>query len=80
MAVGGIEIRNLVKTYTARGIASVTAIDNLSAVFPAKKLVFVTGKSGSGKSSLLNILGLIDGFDSGEVLIDGRDAGKFTPA
>jgi ABC-type lipoprotein export system ATPase subunit len=74
-----IEIKNLTKTYTEKGIEPVTAINGLSAVFPEHKMVFIVGKSGSGKSSLLNILGLIDGFDSGEVIIDGRDVGELTP-
>jgi ABC-type lipoprotein export system ATPase subunit/ABC-type antimicrobial peptide transport system permease subunit len=80
MSVDGIEIRNLTKTYTAKDIATVTAIDDMSVVLPFNKMVFITGKSGSGKSSLLNILGLIDGFDSGEILIGGAPVSKFTSA
>jgi len=39
---------------------------------PAGERVAVTGPTGCGKTTLLSILGLLDGFDEGEVRIDGR--------
>ena len=35
-------------------------------------MVAIMGSSGSGKSTMLNILGLLDGFDSGEYLLAGE--------
>lgn len=35
-------------------------------------MISISGKSGSGKSTILNIIGLLDYFDSGEVSIDGN--------
>ncbi len=43
--------------------------------FTVKKGAFVVimGKSGSGKTSLLNVIGLLDSFDGGSYLYDGQD-------
>ena len=41
------------------------------------ELVIILGTSGAGKSTLLNILGGMDVFDEGEVIIDGTDIAKF---
>mgnify|MGYP000061811108 CR=1 FL=1 len=49
------------------------AIKNLTLEIPAQKLVTLTGPSGSGKSSLLHLLGLIEPVQQGEVLFQGLD-------
>lgn len=36
------------------------------------ELVSIMGSSGSGKSTMLNILGILDNYDTGEYLLDGR--------
>jgi len=41
-----------------------------------KKIVIVTGLSGSGKTTALNILGGMDSATSGSVLVDGKDVTK----
>ena len=45
---------------------------NLSFSFDFNQTVSIMGKSGSGKSSLLNILGGLDKPDSGEVFFNGK--------
>jgi putative ABC transport system ATP-binding protein len=46
-------------------------------VFPEEHISII-GRSGTGKSTLLNILGLLDRPTAGELLWDGRDAGRFS--
>jgi len=51
----------------------VTLVKDVSLAIGARELVAVTGPSGSGKSSLLYLLGLIDRPTSGRLLLDGRE-------
>ena len=44
-----IEIKNIVKTYHPKKGGAVIALNNVSLKFPEKGLVFILGKSGSGK-------------------------------
>ncbi|HEY3965035.1 MAG TPA: ABC transporter ATP-binding protein [Planctomycetaceae bacterium] len=61
-----IEVQNVTKTYQ-RGAAEVRALRGLSCTIPAGVMSFVVGPSGSGKSSLLYLLGALDQPTSGEV-------------
>lgn len=45
----------------------IKALDDVSFVLPSKGLVFVTGKSGTGKSTLLNLLGGLSKIDQGDL-------------
>lgn len=65
-----IELDNVVKTYR-RGDSEVRAVDGVSISFPHAAFTALAGPSGSGKSSLLNILGTIDVPDSGRVILEG---------
>lgn len=64
-----IEIKNLTKIYYG-GKEKVKALDDISLVLPSKGLVFVLGKSGSGKSTFLNMLGGLDSVTEGDILIN----------
>ncbi len=66
-----IELKGVKKIYTTK-IGETAALDGVSLSFPDKGLVFITGKSGSGKTTMLNVIGGLDGFDDGEIIIDGR--------
>ncbi|MGU9980050.1 ABC transporter ATP-binding protein [Phreatobacter sp. HK31-P] len=59
------------------GIVPVTLVADIDLAIGAKEFVAITGPSGSGKSSLLYLLGLLDVPTSGEVLVDGRDTSHF---
>ncbi len=66
-----IKINNLNKTYNS-GI-KVQALKEVSLVIERGEFILIVGKSGSGKSTLLNILGCMDGYDSGEYLFLDQD-------
>ena len=73
-----IEISNLQKIYIAKGNPDVPALKGVSFTLPEKGMVFILGKSGCGKSTLLNVLGGLDGFDGGDVIIDGKSMKNFS--
>ena len=54
------------------GIVPVTLVHDISLTIRDNEFVAITGHSGSGKSSLLYLLGLLDLPTSGEVLLHGR--------
>jgi lipoprotein-releasing system ATP-binding protein len=62
-----LEMKNV--TRIIPGIVPVTLVDNASISFAAGDFVSITGPSGSGKSSLLYLLGLLDRPSEGEVLL-----------
>lgn len=74
-----IELKNITKVYRT-GISSVKALDGVSLTLPEKGMVFILGKSGCGKSTMLNILGGLDRPTSGEIVIKGRSAKNFKNA
>lgn len=65
-----IEIKNLTKIYD-KTKEPVKALNNVSLVLPDKGFIFVLGKSGSGKSTFLNMLGGLDNSTSGDILLNG---------
>lgn len=72
-----LEIRNVTKVYRSKTGEQVVALNNVSISFPETGMVFILGKSGSGKSTLLNVIGGLDGYDSGEFVIMGKSSKDF---
>lgn len=66
------EARDLSKTYGLEGNC-VKAVDGLTFSIDAGELVVITGPSGSGKSSLLNLLGLLSNPSDGELRYCDQD-------
>lgn len=67
-----IELRNISKTYSKGNEDEVKALKNVNLTFNDSGLYFITGKSGSGKSTMLNILGGLDSVSDGQVIVDGE--------
>ena len=67
-----IEARNVVKIFTGRG-QEVRAVDDVSTTVAKGEVVVVIGPSGSGKSTFLRCLNGLETFNSGHVIIDGKD-------
>ena len=74
-----LKLQNVRKVYHSKA-GDVNALDGLSVTFPKSGMVFITGKSGCGKTTLLNVIGGLDGIDGGEILIQDKRFSAFTPA
>lgn len=70
-----IEARDLNKNYKLPS-ETIEVLKGVNIKIERDKIYFIKGLSGSGKSSLLRILGAIDTDFSGEVLIDGKNIKK----
>lgn len=69
-----LETKHL-KKYYGQGDILVKAVDDISISVEKGEFVAIVGTSGSGKTSLLNLLGGLDYADSGEVIIGGAGKG-----
>ncbi|MDE5699842.1 MAG: ABC transporter ATP-binding protein [Lachnospiraceae bacterium] len=69
-----LKTKNLTKIYGA-GETAVRALDNISFEVERGEFVAVVGTSGSGKSTMLHMIGGLDRPTSGEVIVDGRTLG-----
>jgi macrolide transport system ATP-binding/permease protein len=69
-----IELRGVVRAYGA-GDQGVRALKGVDLTIRSGEMVAIIGASGSGKSTMLNILGCLDHPTEGQYLVDGVDAG-----
>jgi len=76
MSTALIEARKVTKILG--GIVPVTLVQDITLSIMPREFIAITGPSGSGKSSLLYLLGLLDLPTSGDVLIDGRSTTGMT--
>ncbi|WP_314970145.1 ABC transporter ATP-binding protein, partial [uncultured Actinomyces sp.] len=65
-----LELRNIVKIYETANLRQV-ALNDVSVAFRDSEFVAVLGQSGSGKTTMLNVVGGLDRFQSGDLVIDG---------
>ena len=67
-----IVLRDLVKTYSSEA-GEVRAVRGVNLTIERGDFVAIMGSSGSGKSTMMNILGCLDQASSGTYLLDGVD-------
>ena len=72
-----IELHDVAKTHH-RGQAEVHALRGVTGEIPLQKFTFIVGPSGSGKSSLLYLIGALDEPSRGEIVVQGQRLSQFT--
>jgi putative ABC transport system ATP-binding protein len=78
MTMALLEIQNLSKEYMM-GQQSLLALDNVSLGIGRNEYVAITGSSGSGKSTMLNILGCLDKPSGGRYILNDKDVSVLNP-
>ena len=68
-----IDIRDLYKIYNEGKESEVRALDGVSLQIDRGEFVAIVGQSGSGKSTMMNVLGCLDVPTYGEYYLDGND-------
>jgi putative ABC transport system ATP-binding protein len=72
-----VELRGVSKSFR-KGDETITPLDDVSMDIEAGDFISLMGPSGTGKSTLLNLISGIDRPDSGTITIDGTDITKLT--
>ena len=88
-----LQLKNIVKTYVAgdtkqdalkgviknyvSGDTTVQALKGINITFRDSEFVSILGQSGCGKTTLLNIIGGLDQYTSGDLIINGRSTTKY---
>ena len=62
-----IKVKDLCKSF-----GNLTLFDHLTLEIPEKEITCIYGTSGCGKTTLLDIIGFIESYQSGEILYDGK--------
>ena len=71
-----LELRNIVKDYVTGPIVT-HALKGVTINFRKSEFVSVLGPSGCGKTTLLNIIGGLDHYTSGDLLIEGKSTKEY---
>ncbi|MDF2538897.1 MAG: hypothetical protein K0S76_1918 [Herbinix sp.] len=71
-----LELKKIKKSYTV-GDFTTEALDEISVVFRKHEFVAILGASGSGKTTCLNVIGGLDRYDSGDLIINGKSTKNF---
>ena len=71
-----LQLKNIVKTYVT-GDLKQDALQDVSLNFRENEFVSILGQSGSGKTTMLNIIGGLDRYTSGDLLINGVSTKKY---
>ncbi len=74
-----LELKNITKEY-AVGNDKVKALGGVTLGFRESGLISILGQSGCGKTTLLNIVGGLDRYTDGDLIIDGRSTRFFKAA
>ncbi len=75
-----LELRKIKKDYKLKDQEPVHALKSISLNFRSQEFVAILGHSGCGKTTLLNITGGLDHYDSGDLIIKGKSTKDFKDA
>ena len=73
-----IRLKNLSKYYQGKENV-VKALDSINIEFNLGEFVVITGESGSGKSTFLNVISGLDTYEDGELYINGEETAHYSP-
>ena len=71
-----LTLKNIKKSYTTGSFTQV-ALNGVSLNFRKSEFVSILGPSGSGKTTCLNVIGGLDKYDSGDLIINGKSTKEF---
>ena len=73
-----LQLKNITKNYTVTSELTVRALKDISLNFRKNEFVSILGPSGCGKTTLLNIIGGLDRYSDGDLVINGKSTKGFT--
>ena len=71
-----LELKNVTKVYKTKELTQ-KALDKVSIEFRDNEFVSILGASGSGKTTMLNIIGGLDRYTQGDLIINGISTKKY---
>lgn len=72
-----LHLKAIKKSYTT-GDFTQTALNGINLSFRSQEFVAILGQSGSGKTTTLNIIGGLDQYDNGDLIINGKSTKNFS--
>ncbi len=73
-----LRLVDIKKDYVIKGLEPVHALKGITVNFRRNEFVAILGHSGCGKTTLLNIIGGLDRYDSGDLLIEGKSTKEYS--
>ena len=73
-----LQLKNINKIYKLDNSQSFHVLKDIDVSFSRGELVSIIGESGSGKSTMMNLIGGLDSHFNGELLVEGKDIGNFS--
>ncbi len=71
-----LELKNITKSYITKDYVQ-NALNEVSITFRKNEFASILGASGSGKTTMLNIIGGLDQYNSGDLIIEGVSTRKY---
>jgi len=73
-----IQLKNIEKYFYKDDPREIHALQDINLTLEDGEFLLLSGASGCGKTTLLNVIGALDTVDSGKILFDGRDITKLS--
>ena len=72
-----LKLKQITKDYVLKGVPTVHALRGIDLSFRRSEFVAILGASGCGKTTLLNIVGGLDRYTSGDLIIEGKSTKNY---